>query len=447
MGGKPMKVQFLISVAMIFFLIGYCQAAEKEASVSEKCINCHKELNPGLYNQWAESKHAKNEVTCMECHGAEKEDPDAFTHEGAIISTLVTPKDCGECHDQQAKEVGESHHAKAGLILESQDAYLANVTAGTPAAISGCEWCHGSKVQIDEKSPNKIAKISFPNSGVGRLNPDGSKGACNACHLRHAFSKAQARQPETCSKCHLGPDHPQKEIYEESKHGNAYYTNRETMNMKSDEWVVGVDYFGANTCATCHISATKKQKVNHDVGQRIAWTLRPVISVNQENWQQKRENMKDVCSACHAKAFVEGNFYQYDATVKLYNEKFAKPATEIMELVNKQNVLNNKASFSNKIEWVYFEVWHHEGRRARHGAAMMGPDYTWWHGFYEVARNFYFEFLPEAREYNNAEINAYIDNLLKDPMHKWMMESTDNLKNAIRSGAVRELYKKFFEGI
>ena len=27
--------------------------------------------------------------------------------------------------------------------------------------------------------------------------------------------RAQARQPETCGKCHLGPDHPQKEIYEE----------------------------------------------------------------------------------------------------------------------------------------------------------------------------------------------------------------------------------------
>jgi len=26
-------------------------------------------------------------------------------------------------------------------------------------------------------------------------------------------------------------------------------------------------------------------------------------------------------------------------------------------------------------------MWHHEGRRARMGTAMMGPDYAWWHGF------------------------------------------------------------------
>jgi hypothetical protein len=30
------------------------------------------------------------------------------------------------------------------------------------------------------------------------------------------------------------------------------------------------------------------------------------------------------------------------------------------------------------------------------GTAMMGPDFTQWHGFYEVAKHFYNEFLPEA---------------------------------------------------
>ena len=29
---------------------------------------------------------------------------------------------------------------------------------------------------------------------------------------------------------------------------------------------------------------------------------------------------------------------------------------------------------------------------------MMGPDYTHWHGTYEVARNFYTEFIPELEE-------------------------------------------------
>ena len=38
---------------------------------------------------------------------------------------------------------------------------------------------------------------------------------------------------------------------------------------------------------------------------------------------------------------------------------------------------------------------HHQvGRRARHGASMMGPDYTHWHGMYEVSKHYYTEFLP-----------------------------------------------------
>jgi len=44
--------------------------------------------------------------------------------------------------------------------------------------------------------------------------------------------------------------------------------------------------------------------------------------------------------------------------------------------------------FDEKIEWTYYELWHHQGRRARMGTAMMGPDYAQWHGFYEVAKPF-----------------------------------------------------------
>ena len=63
---------------------------------------------------------------------------------------------------------------------------------------------------------------TWPNTGIGRINLDGSRGSCSACHSRHDFSPRRARQPENCGKCHLGPDHPLKEIYEESKHGVAF---------------------------------------------------------------------------------------------------------------------------------------------------------------------------------------------------------------------------------
>jgi len=421
-------------------------AGPGDGKAAGRCMVCHKAVSPGLYRQWYQSAHGIHNVTCLSCHGAAQGEADAFEHNGAWIATLVTPKDCGACHIQETTEVENSYHATAGLILESNDAYLAHVGGGEPAAITGCESCHGAKVEIDRSSPNMLARKSWPNSGIGRLNPDGSRGACNACHTRHAFSKAQARQPEACSKCHLGPDHPQKEVFEESKHGNAYYTHKADMNLGSDRWAVGLDYSEAPTCATCHMSATSRQAASHDVGERLKWTLRPPVSKFKKNWKKKRDKMVDVCTACHGAQFASGHFHQFDALVRLYNEKFAVPAGEIMALVRKGGLLETKAAFGNDIEWYYWELWHHEGRRARHGAAMMGPDYAWWHGIYDVVHNFYFEFLPAARALGDPEVDAHIAKMLADdPMHQWLGQPTDTLKKGIRSGELQRIYSGMFE--
>jgi len=438
-----MRMAKLIAAACAF--AASITSGAEDQKIAGACMTCHKEKSPGLYKQWFDSEHARHNVTCLSCHQAKAGDADAYDHYDATIATLVTPKDCGRCHARAAEEVSNSYHASAGQILDSADAYLAHVTAGDPVAVLGCESCHGAKVKIDPASPNKLDRHSWPNSGIGRINPDGSLGSCNACHTRHTFSKAQARQPEACSKCHLGPDHPQKEVYEESKHGNTYFTNTELMNLHSDSWVVGIDYAAAPTCASCHMSATKGQKVTHDVGQRIGWTLRPPISKHKNGWRAKRANMRDVCTACHTTTFTDGHFYQFDASVRLYNEKFAEPATALIQLVRERKLLENPASFSNKIEWIYWELWHHEGRRARHGAAMMGPDYTWWHGFYEIAQHFYFKLLPEARKLHDPEVDAFVNDLLSsDPMHRWVREQTDDLKKQIRSGEMQKIYAKFF---
>ncbi len=440
------KLSFLIISFVVLGTFSFSMA-QSSAKIAGKCMTCHKEKTPGIYKQWNKSAHAENNVTCISCHGANKRETDAFLHEGAYIATLVTPKDCGECHSREAEEVGRSYHATAGEILDSKDAYLAHVGGGEPIAITGCESCHGGKVLIDNNSPNKLSSKTWPNSGIGRINPDGSKGSCNACHTRHSFDKAQARKPEACSKCHLGPDHPQKEVYEESKHGNAYYTHLDEMNINADKWVVGIDYYEAPTCATCHMSATRKQKVTHDVGQRIKWTLRPPISKFKDNANQKRKNMEDVCLACHTERFMGGHFIQFDATVNLYNEKFAKPATTIMKIINKKGLKERKANFANDIDWIYWELWHHEGRRARHGAAMMGPDYAWWHGIYDVIHNFYFEFLPAARKFKDKDVDAFIDKLLKDdPMHQWFAhKTTSELKKSINNGELQKVYKNLFD--
>ena len=67
---------------------------------------------------------------------------------------------------------------------------------------------------------------NWPNQGVGRINPDGSLGACTSCHPRHSFSIEVARKPYTCSQCHLEPYVPAFEVYKESKHGNIFLSKQ-----------------------------------------------------------------------------------------------------------------------------------------------------------------------------------------------------------------------------
>ena len=109
-------------------------------------------------------------------------------------------------------------------------------------------------------------------------------------------------------------------------------------------------------------------------------------------------------------------------------------AAALMEIAKP---LLKKPQFSSKLDFVWFELWHHEGRRARHGASMMAPDYTHWHGTYEVARNFYTEFLPELEELAEkglhsddpvkkeaaGKLQQKINELLKTDNHKWLNAS------------------------
>ncbi len=457
--------------------------AAPEAAVTsdnQSCVECHQVESPGIVGQWKESKHFDSDIGCLDCHEADKNDIDAYEHQGAIIATIVSPKDCANCHEQEYDEFQDSHHADAGKILGSLDNVLAEVVEGFTAfsaegektqasavAVSGCLQCHGSEVRV--LADGKLDPATWPNTGVGRLNPDGSKGSCSACHQRHNFSLAQARQPENCGRCHLGPDHPQMEVYTESKHGIAFAANRERYagRMAEPEWIPGRDYEQGPTCSSCHMGATKTQPVTHDVGDRISWTLRPPVSEKIDaaalqqgktvkNWQDRRADMQEVCTSCHGPEWV-GNFYtQFDNLVNLYNDKFGRPSTELFKMAREAGLFSNDVNFDDEIEFTYFLLWHHEGRRARHGAAMMGPDYTQWHGMFEVAHRFYHEFVPqleEVIEHNKAlggekalaarQVEQQLHEVLSSEMHRWFLGEMSVGEAAARKRAAEEFKKRY----
>ena len=377
---------------------------------TEACIYCHTDQTPGIVVQWQGSSHSENGVGCFECHSADEGDVDALAHNGETISIIVSPTDCSACHAEEVAEFTSSHHAEGGQILDSLDNRLAEVVEGaltfngeSPVAVMGCAYCHGSVVEVEEGGT--LTASSYPNSGIGRINPDGSWGSCSACHTRHDFAQSEARRPENCGRCHLGPDHPQIEIYTESQHGIRFASNEDDMALDSDTWVVGQDYTAAPTCATCHMGATPTQEGTHDVGTRLSWVLRSPISAHRDSWEDKRDAMTNVCSTCHSPGLISNYYEQVDAGVDLYNSKFAQPATDIYNAVRGPGLIS-AATFDDEFEWAYWHLWHHEGRRARSGLAMLGPDYVQWHGFYDIAERFYFEVIPGAREIAEHHLNT-----------------------------------------
>jgi hydroxylamine dehydrogenase len=397
----------------------------KLSKETEGCLKCHKSMNPGLVKPWEDSRHAAAGVGCYECHQANPSDIDAMNHNGHTISIIVSPKDCSKCHAQEVEEMTRSHHAKANQFTGSMDNFFGRIVTGEPNFNLGCAQCHGSQVEVEESG--KLTAGPWPNTGIGRVNPDGSLGSCVACHQRHAFSVAQARDPYTCGKCHQGPDHPQIEIFIYSKHGIAWNSFKDKLNIENSKWVLGEDYVLAPTCVTCHMGETVNGvKRTHDVGTRIKWTLRPPISKVLPNGKQNRETMKKVCSVCHQQPWINGFFKQFDSYVNFYNDKFAIPATNIMKFL-KENKVIDPTPANEEVEIHYWHLWHHEGRRGRHGAAMNAPDWSHWHGMYEVAINFYFHLLPSADEAVKAKHDeevtgkwkAFRAKIMDSPMHKW----------------------------
>jgi hypothetical protein len=233
------------------------------------------------------------------------------------------------------------------------------------------------------------------------------------------------------------------------------------MNLNADTWIAGKDYSAAPTCATCHMGAAGKLPANHDVGMRDAWRLNSPVSERQylvmfvdgdkrdlpasqeppkrgAQFQKndgiqaevkfvippdrRRQAMQSVCLECHSKAVTEGFMKQFDDVVELFNAKFAIPARDIMADLYAAGKLTPLA-FDEPIEFTYWELWHDEGARARHGASMASANHAWWEGMYLVGRNFYSRFLPQVREVAGSDAQALIDrHVANQDQHQWLRQ-------------------------
>ncbi|MFW5906165.1 MAG: multiheme c-type cytochrome, partial [Desulfobia sp.] len=282
----------------------------------------------------------------------------------------------------------------------------------------------------------------WPNQGVGRVNPDGTKGSCSSCHSRHEFSIAMARKPYTCKECHKGPDVPAYKVYMVSKHGNIFSSEKDKWDFNAVPWTVGED-FTAPTCAECHASlvVTPDGEVlaerTHQFNDRLKWRIfgvpyaqpHPIdpdttkiknrndlplsstlsgepaseylIDENEQEIRQK--TMKKVRSGCHSDTWIRGHFERFENTVRVTNEKTLTATNILLEAYDK-GLADNDNLFDEAIEKKWVESWLFFSNSIRFSSAMAGADYgvfangRWWLNKNIAEMEDYLDFLKATHE-------------------------------------------------
>ena len=348
---------------------------------SGKCAECHIRQQYSVVHEHEMSLHAQRGVNCLDCHqpadGQQKQE-----HHGFVVAARLTAGNCRSCHEPIYQEFLHSRHAATswaavygeGGLRPEQVAFSERYQPGgtkRPAhplvaleaasgVVSGCANCHS----------------------VGRPNEDGTIGTCTACHTRHTSSVAIARLPTTCGQCHLGPDHSQFEIYEESKHGVMFHAQEKLLNLDAPPKSLTTRDMFVPTCATCHMSGLNGQKVTHDPSERLSYYLADPITKPRPNKVAAQEQMKQLCGQCHTRPLIERVYTEAERVVVDTNAR-VEVASDIVTRLRKDGILTTPP-FSQPIDFVYFDLWHYDGRTAKHGAFMGGADFIQWHGNYPM---------------------------------------------------------------
>jgi hypothetical protein len=180
----------------------------------------------------------------------------------------------------------------------------------------------------------------------------------------------------------MGPDHSQIEIYEESKHGVLFNAQSTLMNLNRPSAQLTTHDMWIPTCATCHMSGINGNRMTHDPGERLSFYLADAISKRRPNYQYARTNMQQICVQCHTRPLIDRVYQQAEQVVEVTNQRVAE-AKAIMDELRASGALTG-APFTNWIDFVFFDLWHYDGRTAKHGAFMGGADFVQWHGNYPM---------------------------------------------------------------
>jgi hydroxylamine dehydrogenase len=383
-------VVVVLGIALIILVIGHAgqpvnlETVDVLSGSSDECVTCHRTATPGIVEQFGHSTMAAAEVTCRDCHEVAANYPGAVEHEGSYVLAAPTTAKCQKCHEAEVAQFYQSRHSLPAYVAVAGSKDLSPTLMAMYQAIPEGSFA-------PDKARNAIAVLEGPQitpfacencHSIGIPAADESVGRCQKCHIRHEFSLEQARKPETCNNCHIGPDHPQWEIYQESAHGILYATMGSTWNWDAEAGNLTVNDFPAPTCALCHMSGFGTNGTTHDVGDRLSWYLFSSLSQPRPNWEDNRSQMQSVCFECHNKNFITSMYAGADAATQQVND-WVTESNDLVAPLQKQGLINT-ANFDEPIDFTYFDLWHYWGRTTKFGTWMQGPDYTQWHGAYPL---------------------------------------------------------------
>ncbi len=339
------------------------------ARAADPCIACHEQKTPVIAAAWKESAHFRNNVGCVACHGGDQEANHRRT-------TLVTAEVCGSCHRAALDAHRLSKHA---VGLKAGQGCTRNMKP-EPAREKSCVFCHrdgtGTPLVNTECAMFLAQSPEMQRQGCGSCHR--VEISCDSCHTKHGTDLAIPRDPGTCGVCHMGPDHPQLEMWESSVHGVLY---RQPGGKRGP------------SCVTCHMDGG-----SHNVSDGIATGLSTTQTASL--WKRERDRMIARCNQCHSPAFASRNLADADG-IALQSSSVVAEAQAVVEelqrdglllpppsdrpphpLFGKSFVIGPHMLYENlsSVESQFFRLKQFYALTAFKGAFHQNPDYAHWYG-------------------------------------------------------------------
>jgi ssDNA-binding Zn-finger/Zn-ribbon topoisomerase 1 len=336
-----MAARSVLAAAALLAALLASAARAAVPGASDACVQCHERVTPGIVQDWRLSRHAGVDVACADCHGT-----DHFGEKDAARAALPTPATCATCHAVQVEQFERGKHARAWVAVQAIPTFH-HLERSAPGDRSGCAACH----RIGLKPPEEAAALKKAGLTHGFAS-------CDACHTRHLFSKAEARRPEACRRCHGDGDNMQWNAWVASKHGVRHHL------VASGILPPGA---AAPTCQRCHMP-----EGDHAVrapwgslGMRLPlpddpqWAkdratlfralgvldaaggdgprLRAIMDAGTSHlekldYENERARLERVCKGCHAPSFVRQQIDTRDAILKEADHVVAESVRAVVPL-------------------------------------------------------------------------------------------------------------------